>query len=169
MEIRIVELFLVAAALLSFVSAATVDDPITFYTTGIRGRVESLEAKVCPRHIQNGNRPSMPSDIYKFMGELKDGYGGRQVFDAGHIISYQLGGPFERYNFYPQSMSYNRGVWSRTEDLFVRFINTSNKCSKLKFEFEYNNPQNPGIPTRINFTVNYSDGTSYSGHDDQLL
>lgn len=172
MEIKIVKL-IPFAALLSIVSAITVNlieagNPITSYTTGTRGRVELLSATICPEHIKSGNRPSMPRDIYTFLRELKNGYRGFIFFDAGHIISFQLGGPFERYNFYPQFSSYNRGVWARTEDLFVRYINTNGDCSNLEFDFDYGQ-QYPGIPERVNFRIDYSDGTSYSGHDDQTL
>lgn len=173
MEIIIVKLILFAT-LVSIVSAVTVNlnefnNPITSYTTGIRGRVESLSAKICPRHIRTGDdRNSTPTDIYTFMDELKSGYRGRKKFVAGHIISYTLGGTFERYNYYPQDSSYNHGEWAKAERMLVEYIRQFKRCNYVKFDFVYNRRRHE-IPTRINFRIDFSDGRSYSNHDDQTL
>lgn len=181
MELKSVNLFtLLALYFTSIATAVNVNEagnPITSYTlerynnNPIRDRIKTLSANVCPEHIQDpGTRPKyMPSRIRTAMRKLKEGYTGNKSFDAGHIIAWKLGGPFESYNFYPQDSSYNQNEWCKYEGLIVDDIESSRKCVKISFSFEYGDGNVHGIPTTIRFTVKLNGKRPYSAFDTQDL
>jgi hypothetical protein len=108
--------------------------PINEYQMGPNDRIEYLSARVYPQHLRTGKRPSLQMrERTKVMGSTGD--------DTGHLIAKSLGGPGdEAFNFFPQKMGINRGIW-RLEEKNIANALRSGKVNyvEMKFNFKYKN------------------------------
>jgi hypothetical protein len=121
--------------------------PITEYQMGPNDRIEYLSARIYPRHLKTGERVSLQMiKRRKEMGSMGD--------DTGHVIAKNLGGPGDEvFNFFPQKMQINRGIWRLEEQNVYNALRSGEvKYVDIKFNFKYQNQ----LDTRPNyFTVDF--------------
>ncbi|MBI3560526.1 MAG: DNA/RNA non-specific endonuclease [Gammaproteobacteria bacterium] len=86
------------------------------FVAGTNGRLESVFAKIEPRHIGAGSETNSKTRLFaRSLGEATD--------DAGHAIGKNLGGSgTDITNIIPQAPSINRGAFSQFEQQISREV-----------------------------------------------
>jgi DNA/RNA non-specific endonuclease len=89
--------------------------PVSYFQVGYGGRTEVMQAVVGRHHLGTGTQTNGQSSQYvRRLGYNND--------DAGHILANYLGGSgTDERNLFPQSPSFNRGVFAQFENM-VRSI-----------------------------------------------
>ncbi|UJR18756.1 hypothetical protein I4U23_005662 [Adineta vaga] len=111
-------------------------EPIKFYQTGYKDRVEYVLASVTPQTINS--KGSVTNDATrKFARSM-----GKPTDDAGHIIGNKLGGTGkDTYNIFPQDLKINRGKWNQAEIKIRDSVLLSNQPVEVVVQLYYDKPQ----------------------------
>ena len=125
---------------------------IDVWMNGSPGHPYWLQAIIPPGAYQQGAAPTAA-----IRTQLKPF--GLPGDDAGHIIAANLGGPGNQlWNFFPQSLNINRGVWAQQEQICANELRLGNQV-RLCFRFYYGG-QPPTRPESFEYCYKLANGAT---------